>query len=88
MVFTFHLIIQAGSHPAPSATACGSFFEFVSLLVVIANLFYRFRHAKNSAQQEQMVWVLASISLAALYILSGKLLRQFYSSVGPMDVLT
>jgi signal transduction histidine kinase len=62
-------------------------FTSASIIIVLATLTNRFRHANNLALQEQMLWVFASISLAALYIFAGKLLRLIHISNGPMDVV-
>jgi signal transduction histidine kinase len=61
-------------------------FQALSALTVIAVLYYRHRRSADAAQQEQMLWLLASISLALLYILSGKLLRSLSLTLDPLAV--
>jgi signal transduction histidine kinase len=63
-------------------------FGLLSLLVVVATLFYRWRTAPTSTQQEQMLWLLAGMGLAALAVILGSPLRLMNFSVIPSEVLT
>ena len=66
--------------PGTPGGALWLIFGLVSLLVVVVTLFYRFRRAATFAQQEQMLWVLAGLGLAALVVLWGAPLRLANSS--------
>jgi signal transduction histidine kinase len=62
-------------------------FGLASLLVVFATLFYRFRRAAAFVQQEQMLWVLAGLGLAALVVLWGTPLSLVNFSFTPFETM-